>query len=202
MLEKIKNKYFIQESIPSAYDDSLTWYEVVAKFQAKLNEIIGYINTTLIGKLNEVINDRNTTIKAKINEIITSLTSYLKSLVLSISMVEIKQREGYKVDNTNIEKVNTFQENVKAQMDAISGYSNVVSKTLYDATNKAVVFSKYEEETKTLYLKQGKTTYAGELPTIDEPSNLEIHEIVKTNLPDYVPPEEITSTIEEVKENG
>lgn len=198
MLEKI-NKFFIQESIPSAYDDSLTWYEVIGKFHAKLNEFVEYINNTIIPKINEVINDRNSVIKAKINEIITSLTSYLKSLVLSISMVEIKQREGYKVDNDNIEKLNSFQSNVKTQMDSISGYSNVVSKTLYDATNQAVVFSKYEEETKTLFLKQGKTTYAGELPLIDAPSSLEKHEIVRTNLPEYEAPEEITNTIEEVK---
>lgn len=74
MLEKLE-EFFVQKSVPSAYDDSLTWYELIAKFQTKINEAIDYINTSFKDKLNEVIRDRNNVIKVKINTLINDRNS-------------------------------------------------------------------------------------------------------------------------------
>lgn len=61
----------IQNSIPTAYDDSLTFYEVVSKLIYKINSFINII-VSFCSKLNEVIADRNTIIKTRINSIIAN----------------------------------------------------------------------------------------------------------------------------------
>lgn len=55
IIEKIK--YYCHKILPLSYDDSLSYYEVLCKLTAKMNEMIEYINTSFIDYVREVIGD-------------------------------------------------------------------------------------------------------------------------------------------------
>lgn len=48
LFSKVKPlRFFSQKVLPVAYDDSLSYYEVLEKTVDKLNELIGYINDNI-----------------------------------------------------------------------------------------------------------------------------------------------------------
>lgn len=55
IIEKIK--YYCHKILPLTYDDSLSYYEVLCKLTAKMNELIEYINTEFISYVQQVIGD-------------------------------------------------------------------------------------------------------------------------------------------------
>ena len=100
--------WFIQNSIPTAFDDSLSYLELLSKVLQKLNDIIDYINNTIVTKINEIIKDRNEVIKTKINEIIKDRNDVLK--------IKINNTSNYSaVDHENIvdlhDELKPFQTN-------------------------------------------------------------------------------------------
>lgn len=53
MVEKLK--YWTHKILPLIYDDSLSYYEVLAKVTAKINELIQYIDTTYTQEVKALI---------------------------------------------------------------------------------------------------------------------------------------------------
>ena len=197
MIEKI-TEFFVQQSVPSAYDDSLTWYEVLAKFQGKLNEIIEYIFNTLVSKINEIIKDRNDTIKTKINESLESLKSYLDSAKISIDNTATNDNAIIYIMNSNTKKLIKNMENLKEEINAVSEYTIANSKTLYNGTYNCVKFNGYDENSKTLKLKQEKTDFITALVTMEIETDLQTKAEVSNRIDAWEKPEDINTTIDEV----
>lgn len=197
MIEKI-TEFFVQQSVPSAYDDSLTWYEVLAKFQGKLNEIIEYIFNTLVSKINEIIKDRNDTIKTKINESLESLKSYLDSAKISIDNTATNDNAIIYIMNSNTKKLIKNMENLKEEINAVSEYTIANSKTLYNGTYNCVKFNGYDENSKTLKLKQEKTDFITALVTMEIETDLQTKAEVSNTIDAWEKPEDINTTIDEV----
>ena len=197
MIEKI-TEFFVQQSVPSAYDDSLTWYEVLAKFQVKLNEIIEYISNTLVSKINEIIRDRNTTIKTKINASLNSLKSYLDSIKTCIDNTATNDNAIIYIMNSNTKKLIKNMENLKEEINAVSEYTIANSKTLYNGTYNCVKFNGYDENSKTLKLKQEKTDFITALVTMEIETDLQTKAEVSNTIDAWEKPEDINTTIDEV----
>lgn len=197
MIEKI-TEFFVQQSVPSAYDDSLTWYEVLAKFQGKLNEIIEYIFNTLVSKINEIIKDRNDTIKTKINESLESLKSYLDSAKISIDNTATNDNAIIYIMNSNTKKLIKNMEHLKEEINAVSEYTIANSKTLYNGTYNCVKFNGYDENSKTLKLKQEKTDFITALVTMEIETDLQTKAEVSNTIDAWEKPEDINTTIDEV----
>lgn len=197
MIEKI-TEFFVQQSVPSAYDDSITWYEVLAKFQGKLNEIIEYIFNTLVSKINEIIKDRNDTIKTKINESLESLKSYLDSAKISIDNTSTNDNAIIYIMNSNTKKLIKNMENLKEEINAVSEYTIANSKTLYNGTYNCVKFNGYDENSKTLKLKQEKTDFITALVTMEIETDLQTKAEVSNTIDAWEKPEDINTTIDEV----
>lgn len=199
MIEKI-TEFFVQQSVPSAYDDSLTWYEVIAKFQAKLNEIIEFVSNTLVSKINEIIKDRNTTIKGKINESLNSLKTYLDCLKTCIDGSATNDNSIIYIMNYNTKKLIKNMENLKEEINVVSEYTIANSKTLYNGTYNCVKFNGYDENSKTLKLKQEKTDFIPALVTMEIETDLQTKAEVSNTIGEWEKPEEINTTIDEVTE--
>lgn len=108
--------FWIQNSIPTAFDDSLSYLETLSKVLQKLNDIIDYINNTIVTKINEIIKDRNEIIKTKINEIIKDRNDVLK--------ITINNTANYSdVDHENIvdlhDELKPFQTNTIQAFEAL-----------------------------------------------------------------------------------
>lgn len=111
--KNIKFPWWIQNSIPTAYDDSLSIYEVWCKLWYHYLNIIKYLNETLIIKVNEIIKDRNETIKVKINELIDSLSSYLTTVKAKINKEDELRLNNTNTMNTNINTITINNEIIK-----------------------------------------------------------------------------------------
>lgn len=48
-------RFWSNKVLPLVYDDSLSYYEVLSKVVAKLNEVIKYVTTTLYDSISELI---------------------------------------------------------------------------------------------------------------------------------------------------
>lgn len=75
----------IQNSLPTVFDDSLTFYEAIGKLVAKVNELISYQTDTVVKKINEIINDRNDKVAEKINAHADYMNNAIKKGVNSIA---------------------------------------------------------------------------------------------------------------------
>lgn len=53
MLDKLR--YWSHKILPLVYDDSLSYYEVLSKMRAKINEVIDYIGENLADNIKEII---------------------------------------------------------------------------------------------------------------------------------------------------
>lgn len=199
MIEKI-TEFFVQQSVPSAYDDGLTWYEVIAKFQAKLNEIIEYQSNTLVSKINEIIKDRNGIIKTKINDSLDSLKTYLACVKTCIDGGATNDNAIIYIMNDNTKKLIKNMENLKEEINVVSEYTIANSKTLYNGTYNCVKFNGYDENSKTLKLKQEKTDFIPALVTMEIETDLQTKAEVSNTIGEWEKPENINTTIDEVTE--
>ena len=50
-----KLKYWVHKILPLTYDDSLSYYEVLAKVSAKLNEVIDYVQETIYANIRSIM---------------------------------------------------------------------------------------------------------------------------------------------------
>lgn len=50
-----KLRVYVQKVLPLVYDDSLSYYEVLAKVVAKMNELIDYTENFTIEQIREVV---------------------------------------------------------------------------------------------------------------------------------------------------
>lgn len=197
MLEKLK-PFFIQQAVPTVYDDSLTWLELVEKFQEKVNEAIDYINTSLKGKLNEVIKDRNETIKTAINNTIDSNSEYTKRTANAVTGNFSQLKMISETDKGNIIKLNSNFTKVKEHEKEAQEYANSVSSTLYNGTYKVVKLSSYDGTTKTLNLKESKTDLVSSIGVKDMEELTTPADFYPAGVEDWTAPEKIITTIEEV----
>ena len=53
MMDKLR--YWSYKILPLVYDDSLSYYEVLGKMRAKINEVIDYISDTLANNIKEIM---------------------------------------------------------------------------------------------------------------------------------------------------
>ena len=49
-------KVWVQSILPVVYDDSLSYYEVLCKVVAKINEVIGFVNDHIKEYIEEALN--------------------------------------------------------------------------------------------------------------------------------------------------
>ena len=191
--------WIIQNSIPTAFDDSLSWYEVLSKLWFNIVNIIDYLNTTLIVKVNEIITDRNTVIKSKINELIDSLSNYLNTIQNKINKEDELRLNNTETMNSNINNITINNEIIKKMFDSIADYSKSISETLYNGTADTIKFVSYDENTNTLIVKQTNTTLVN---TLVSPNLTELSELSTdaNTVDEWQEVEHITNDIEEVKE--
>lgn len=196
--KNIKFPWWIQNSIPTAYDDSLSIYEVWCKLWYHYLNIIKYLNETLIIKVNEIIKDRNETIKVKINELIDSLSSYLTTVKAKINKEDELRLNNTNTMNTNINTITINNEIIKKMFDAITDYSKSVSATLYNGTENTIKFVSYDEDTNTLNIKQTNTEL---INTLVSPNLAELTQLSTTDntIEEWKQVEHITNDIQEVK---
>lgn len=200
-MTKKKNKYclpwFIQNSLPTAYDDSLTWYEVVSKLYNTILYMIEYLNEKTTPKINEIIDDRNNTIRTKINELINSAKSYLNIVKDKINTEDELRLTNTNTMNTNINTIGVNNAIIKKMFDAISDYSNSVSNTLYNGTLDVIKFLDYDESTNTLNVQQSNTEL---INTLVSPSLAELTQLSTTNniIDEWSQPDTIESLIKEL----
>ena len=57
MPEISKLPVYVQKVLPLVYDDSLSYYEVLAKVVAKMNELIDYTENFTIEQIREVVSE-------------------------------------------------------------------------------------------------------------------------------------------------
>lgn len=191
--------WIIQNSIPTAFDDSLSWYEVLSKLWYNIVNIIDYLNTTLIVKVNEIITDRNNVIKSKINELIDSLSNYLSTIQNKINKEDELRLNNTETMNSNINNITINNEIIKKMFDSIADYSKHISDTLYNGTADTIKFVSYDENTNTLNVKQTNTDF---INTLVSPNLTELTELSTdaNNVDEWQQVEHITNDIEEVKE--
>lgn len=200
MIKKLITEFFVQQSIPSAFDDSLTWYELISKIQASVNDIIDCINNVVIPKINEIIKDRNETIKQTINALIASVAGYFSKVRdFLLRSVEHDNKIIDCINSNNAKIISNFGA-LKNECDIVQSYSNDISKTLYNGTYNVVKFDSYDSETKTLKLVQTKTDFIPALPTQTIDKNIDDCEKIVDTIDEYNQIPVITSSIDEVTE--
>ncbi len=194
---KLLEEMFIQNSIPSAYDDSLTWYEVIGKFHAKINEAVETI-IKYVSKLNEIISDRNNTIKGKINEVINSLSKYSEQCVTIFNALGLQVHGIAMKSNTNADVINANNENLRTFCNSVSMNSVSVVSTLYTSTYGALKVDSYDPDTKTLKIKWSKSDI---IRAVDHPELTDVltgYDETTREQTKWAAPAEITNNIEEV----
>lgn len=139
----------IQSSLPTVFDDSLTFYEAIGKLVAKVNEVISYQGETIVKKVNEIINDRNTKITEKINAHADYMNNSIKkgansiaewnntntvtqfgNVVYDINALNNQDASNYQKQKTALE---TFMTNTRRAI-AAGGLIDVTKVTGYDET--------------------------------------------------------------------
>lgn len=150
-------RFFCQKVLPLVYDDSLSYYEVLCKMNAKLNEVINAINgfeANIEGivdeklkpvyayidsenakqdkNLNDAVNDINAKIIALQNDIIQKINllySYIDSQDEAIINLLNQKITELKdyIDNIVIGKITMF--------DPTRGYLNTLQKTITNVYN-------------------------------------------------------------------
>ena len=75
-------KFFCQKELPLAYDDSISYYEVLCKVSAKLNEVIDAVNT--IVSESESINADSKNTLAEVRKLATDVENQLNEIRLDI----------------------------------------------------------------------------------------------------------------------
>lgn len=195
----IKFPWWIQNSIPTAYDDSLSIYEVWCKLWYHYLNLIQYLNKTICVKINEIITDRNNVIKSKINELIDSLSNYLGTIQNKINKEDELRINNTNTMNSNINNITINNEIIKKMFDSIADYSKHISDTLYNGTADVIKFVSYDENTNTLNVKQTNTDF---INTLVSPNLTELTELSTTEntVNEWQQVEHITNDIEEVKE--
>jgi hypothetical protein len=199
MIEKLKNTFNIQNSIPTAYDDSLTFYEVLSKLMKKINECIDLVHGKQYPKVNELIDDRNNTIKTAINTNNDATASEFSSIISSYN-------ENNKNLQTTFNLNHTALENVASNEKVVSDYASKVkdfqtSLLEYLESKNHVAMEEYDETTKTLYLIGDPSTLS-KAPTIDNYKDVTPVKYTASTLEDYNKPENIVSTIEKLETDG
>ena len=200
MIKKLITEFFVQESIPSAFDDSLTWYELISKIQKSVNDIIDSINTVIVPKINEIIKDRNETIKQSINNLISSVAGYF--YMVREFLLRTVDHDNKIIDciNSNNAKIISNFDALKDECDNVQSYSNDISKTLYNGTYNVVKFDSYDSDTKTLKLVQAKTDFVPALPSQTIDKQIDDCEKIVDAIDEYNQIPIITTTIDEVTE--
>lgn len=151
-LDKIKNfRFWCQPILPLVYDDSLSYYEALCKFNEKLNEVINKINNfqsdieemvdNKINVLKEYVDaenekqnanfqDKINVLEKEINDKIEVLYNYIlnvKTDIYNYINYEILNLKKY-VDNVILGQIMVY--------DPTTGYKNRLDKTIsniYDA---------------------------------------------------------------------
>ena len=70
-----KLKYWAHKILPLVYDDSLSYYEVLAKVCAKINEVIDFVQLNITTEMRELLNQAF--IDATYDESTETITIYL-----------------------------------------------------------------------------------------------------------------------------
>lgn len=74
---------FCYKILPLVYDDSLSYYEVLCKVTAKLNELVEYFNDGLEDAITEVISDYVDSLTLTSNEEIASYDADTETLTIT-----------------------------------------------------------------------------------------------------------------------
>lgn len=193
----IKFPWWVQNAIPTAYDDSLSIYEVFSKLWYHYLSLINYLNDKSTPKINELVDDRNNTIRTKINELINSAKSYLNIVKDKINTEDELRLTNTNTMNTNINTIGINNAIIKKMFDAISDYSKSVSNTLYNGTLDVIKFLDYDDSTNTLNVQQSNTELINALVS---PSLAELTQLSTTNnvIDEWSQPDTIESLIKEL----
>lgn len=194
MIEKLKNTFNIQNSIPTAYDDSLTFYEVISKLMKKINECVDLVQGKQYGKINELIDDRNDTIVSAINDINSSTsTSFIALDVTTKSNNENLSSYFTGVNDSLVKNNQALSSYASTAKKADSSFSDFLSEYNH------VVMKGYDEDTRTLSLV-GHSFDGVNIPSLSDLSknpavpSLESHDT-------YVPHKSIDDKIEKITED-
>lgn len=71
--------YYVQKTLPAVFDDSLSYYEAVAKLCAKINEIIEFINNQE-NEANKYTDEQISLLRIELNKTIDELRNYVDLL--------------------------------------------------------------------------------------------------------------------------
>lgn len=77
-------QFYLQKTLPAVFDDSLTYYEAVAKLVAKVNEIVSYVEE-IEQRENEYTDAQINNLKNQIDETIAQLNSDYESFSKTVS---------------------------------------------------------------------------------------------------------------------
>lgn len=197
MIEKIKNAFNIQNSIPTAYDDSLTFYEVVSKLMKKINECIDLVQGKQYAKINELIDDRNNTIKATINTNNDSSATEFSSIISSYNKNNRSLQTTSNLNHTALEAIISNEKVVSDYATKVKEFQTSVND--YLSSTNHIVMDRYDETTKTLYLIGDPSTLS-HVPTIGDYKNVTPVRYIASTLEEYTKPESIVSTIEKLED--
>lgn len=122
-LDNIKNfRFWCQPILPLVYDDSLSYYEALCKFNTKLNEVINRINN----------------FQEDIEDMVDNKINVLKEYVDSENN---KQNENFQ------EKINTLEENINIKIELLYKYVGNVKTELYNyITYEILELKKYIDD--------------------------------------------------------
>lgn len=114
-LDNIKNfRFWCQPILPLVYDDSLSYYEALCKFNTKLNEVIDRINN----------------FQEDIEEMVDNKISILKNYVDS---------ENAKQDANFDKKINELEEAINLKIELIYQYIKNVKTEIYNYVNYEIL---------------------------------------------------------------
>ncbi len=78
-VEKIKYfRYWVQKTLPAVYDDSLSYYELLAKVVAQLNAVIDGHNGLV--DITDALNSSVATLDAKVDRVVTTIDTFVNTV--------------------------------------------------------------------------------------------------------------------------
>ena len=137
-------RYWVQKVLPLVYDDSLSYYELLGKVVAKINEVIDTSNTTIsnVSDVNSKIKELSSKVESLIDNLINvivpwdsskeydifSVVEYLGTNYIAIQDVPV----GTMITNTEYwQPANTITEQINAIGVEVSETSSKITPTIH-----------------------------------------------------------------------
>lgn len=128
------NKFYFysQKVLPLVYDDSLSYYEVLCKVSAKLNEVITEVNNITV----DILEEANKYTDMQIAEFEKVLQKYIKEIEQTKEELNKKYSDFEKITNAQLQifnnRLNNFDETIKNAIIGANAYTDMAIKNNND----------------------------------------------------------------------